>query len=166
MLCGVSKSGSPAASPMASRIRERPRDGRRLVLRAGRIGPRQDVDRLLRGDVHAQQCGLDLGVDGLRVQVASAGATVDVYELRLDGIEAELRDDLPIRTGFSWAAVDTGFSGDGSIEGSLRGLELEHELYGQYPMRSSGSNSFNWTRLSSAAWHCRASDSSIRVHTQ
>ena len=93
-----------------------------------------EVDELSASGIEVR----DVGFDGLRVQVASAGATVDVYDLRLDGIEAELRDDLPIRTGFSWAAVDTGFSGDGSIEGSLRGLELEHELYGQYPMRSSG----------------------------
>ena len=93
-----------------------------------------EVDELSASGIEVR----DLGVAGLRVRVASAGATVDVYELRLDGIEAELRDDLPIRTGFSWAAVDTGFSGDGSIEGTLRGLELEHALYGQYPMRSTG----------------------------
>jgi translocation and assembly module TamB len=93
-----------------------------------------DIDGVAASDIEFR----DLGLDGLRVRVASAAAVVDVYELRLDGLDAELRDDVPLRTGFSWVAADIGWSGDGIIDGSLRHLNLEHDLYGDYPMRSRG----------------------------
>ena len=80
----------------------------------------------------------DVDVDGLEAKVASAIVTVDVYDLQLDGLEAELRDAIPLRTGFSWKATDSNWSGAGELDGSLRGVELEHDLYGDYPMRSTG----------------------------
>jgi translocation and assembly module TamB len=93
-----------------------------------------EIDGVVASDITIR----DLDVDSLNAKVASAAATVDVYNIQLAGLEVELRDDVPLSTGFSWRATDSNWAGAGELDGSLRGVELTHDLYGEYPMRSTG----------------------------
>jgi translocation and assembly module TamB len=78
-------------------------------------------------------------VDGLEARVGSASAGVDDIELQVAELGLELRDDVPLRTQFSWRSTDDAWSGEGTVSGSLRYLDLEHELFGDYPLATSGS---------------------------
>jgi translocation and assembly module TamB len=81
---------------------------------------------------------LDVATDGLDVAIGSARAAIDEFELQLRELGARLADEVPLATAFAWQATDNRWSGTGAVRGSLHGVDIEHDLAGEYALRSVG----------------------------
>lgn len=80
-----------------------------------------------------------IAAEDLDIGLTQARATFGEYQVRLADLGARLAGDVPLNVDVSWQAADGSWSGEGSIGGSLHQVDVEHELFGEFPLRTQGS---------------------------
>lgn len=69
---------------------------------------------------------------------AAVGLSVDRLELSASGLSIDIDGDVPVAANLDWRLAGSTWSGTGSVAGSLRRLQFEHRLSGEYPAHSNG----------------------------
>ncbi len=80
----------------------------------------------------------NFGAADTQFAAAGVGLFVDRLELNASALSIDVDGDVPVAASLDWRLADNAWSGTGSVAGSLRRLEFEHRLAGEYPARSDG----------------------------
>lgn len=94
-----------------------------------------DVDGRVISEIEVR----DQAINGQQLTVSSVVAIFEPVEIRFNDVELLLSDDLPVNLSVAWKTTDDRWSGDGAVSGSVRFPELQHQLYGDYQVSTSGS---------------------------